>query len=57
MKNFYIIFQNKKKLDFIFIETRTIKDELYGVGKKIGRHEFISSHYRRFIDTNEIKKN
>lgn len=55
-KKFLHHLSKQKKLDFIFIETRTIKDELYGVGKKIGRHEFISSHYRRFIDTNEIKK-
>lgn len=55
-KKFLQNLSKQKKLDFIFIETRTTKDELYGVGKKIGRHEFISSHYRRFIDTKEIKK-
>ena len=54
-KKFLQNLSKQKKLDFIFIETRTTKDELYGTGKKIGRHEFISSHYRRFIDTNEIK--
>ena len=47
--------QTKKNLVNLFIETRTLKDELYGVGKKIGKHEFISSHYRRFIDPKIIK--
>tara|TARA_Y100000590_G_scaffold456882_1_gene608349 strand:+ start:899 stop:1525 length:627 start_codon:yes stop_codon:yes gene_type:complete len=45
-----------KKLEYIFIETRTIFDELYGVGKKISKNEFYSDHYRRFINPKEIKK-
>lgn len=45
-----------KKLEYIFIETRTIYDELYGVGKKMKKNEFFSDHYRRFIDPKEIKK-
>ncbi len=55
------LLKKKNKLDFIFIECRTLKDEFYGVGKKVGKHEFISSHYRRFIDPkvlkNKLKKN
>lgn len=40
----------------IFIEARSIKDEFYGRGKKIGKHEYIyEGHYRRFIDKNEIE--
>jgi len=45
-----------KNLEYLFIESRTLEDDLYGVGKKIGKHEFISSHYRRFIDTKVLKK-
>lgn len=42
----------------IFIEVRSIKDEFYGRGKKIGKNEYIyQGHYRRFIDKNEIEKN
>ena len=46
-----------EKLEYIFIETRTIYDELYGVGRKMKKNEFFSDHYRRFIDPVEIKKN
>lgn len=46
----------QKKLDYLFIETRTINDELYNQGKKIGEHEFITTHYRRFIDSKILKK-
>lgn len=42
-------------MEYIFIETRTIYDELYGVGKKMKKNEFFSDHYRRFIDPKEIK--
>ena len=45
-----------EKLEYIFIETRTIYDELYGVGRKMKKNEFFSDHYRRFIDPVEIKK-
>lgn len=37
-------------LNYIFIEVRSINDEIYGNGRKVGEHEFITSHYRRFID-------
>lgn len=50
----YLVKQNK--LDYIFIETRTIKDDLYNKGTKIGTHEFITSHYRRFINPPELKE-
>jgi len=45
-----------KKLDFIFIETRTIHDELYGEGKKISKYEYFTDHYRRFIEPKRLKK-
>lgn len=58
---------NQKNLEYLFIETRTLDDELYGKGKKVGKHEFvwenkpnkhkyISNHYRRFIDPLILKK-
>lgn len=40
-----------------FIEARSINDDLYGQGEKIGKHEFITDHYRRFIDMNELISN
>ena len=39
------------------IETRTIYDELFGVGKKISENEYLTDHYRRFVNPIEIKKN
>ena len=43
-------------LDYLFIEVRSINDEIYGDGKEVGKHEFITSHYRRFIDPKIIKE-
>lgn len=59
------IFLNKisklPNLEYILIETRSDKDDLFGVGKKISNNEFITDHYRRFINknvlVNKIKKN
>ncbi len=43
-------------MKYIYIEVRTIRDRIYGEGKNIGKHEFITSHYRRFVDPRDIKK-
>ena len=59
-KNFFKKVLKYKKIKFMFIETRTVNDELYKIGKKVGNNEYIASHYRRFIVPklikNEIKK-
>lgn len=55
-KKFLNNLKKQKKLKYIFIETRTIKDDLYGKGKKVGRNEYILTHYRRFIDPKELLK-
>lgn len=34
----------------LFIEARSIRDDLYGVGRQVAEHAFISDHYRRFMD-------
>lgn len=48
-----------KKNGFIYLEFRTIKDNLFNKGKKISKYERITDHYRRFINTkvliNQIK--
>ena len=41
---------NQKNLEWLFIEARTIRDKIYGEGECVGPHEFVTSHYRRFID-------
>ena len=54
------IFLNKMSkitnLKYLFIETRSDKDELCGVGKKISKNEYITDHYRRFINKNDLLK-
>jgi tellurite methyltransferase len=39
-----------KNLEWLFFEARTIRDKIYGQGEQVGEHEFVTSHYRRFID-------
>lgn len=34
----------------VMMEVRTIYDELYGQGREVGKHEFVTDHYRRFVD-------
>ena len=55
-KNLITILNNSKNIKLVMIETRTIYDELCGKGFKIGKNEFITSHYRRFIDPKKLKK-
>ena len=39
----------------IFIEARSIHDDLYGIGKQVDRHTFIyNDHMRRFIDKDDL---
>ena len=47
---------NLSHLTYLFIETRSIKDDLCGVGKKISNNEFITDHYRRFINKTDLVK-
>lgn len=37
-----------------FIEARSTKDPRYGKGRKVSKHAFIDSHYRRFIDITSL---
>lgn len=41
-----------------FIETRSINDELYGKGEKVGKNSYIyDGHYRRFIVKEDLEEN
>lgn len=44
-----------RNLKYLFIEARSIRDGLYGQGDNVGPHEFVTSHYRRFIDPVRLK--
>ncbi|MDD3138665.1 MAG: adenylyl-sulfate kinase [Lachnospiraceae bacterium] len=57
--------QEKRLLDNVYttlckggkflIEARSVNDEIYGKGKKVGEHEFIyNNHYRRFLVMQEL---
>ena len=40
-----------KKGGRIYIEARSVRDDLYGKGEKIGKNEFVyNEHYRRFVE-------
>ena len=45
----------KKKNLYIALEFRTIKDKLMNKGKIISQYERITDHYRRFINTDDLK--
>ncbi len=45
-----------KNNGLFMIEARSTKDPLCGVGKKVGKYEYITTHYRRFIDSNQFVK-
>lgn len=41
----------------LLIEVRSTKDDIYGLGEKIGEHEFIyEGHYRRFVDKDQLEE-
>lgn len=41
----------------LLIEARSTKDSIYGLGEKVGEHEFIyENHYRRFVDKAELEE-
>ncbi|NNF34368.1 MAG: class I SAM-dependent methyltransferase [Saprospiraceae bacterium] len=37
-----------------FIEVRSIKDELYGIGNEVEKDAFVTDHYRRFLELNSF---
>jgi len=39
----------------VLIEVRTIHDELFGIGRKVARNSFVTDHFRRFIEPEELK--
>lgn len=49
-------YSNLKKNGTFFIEARSIKDDLYGIGKKVQKNAYYTDHYRRFIDMNELEQ-
>lgn len=51
------VYFNLKENGKFFIEVRSILDDIYGLGVKVGRNAFIyEKHYRRFIVKKELEK-
>ena len=50
------IAKNFKKKTLVALEFRTTQDELIYHGKKIGKYERITDHYRRFIDVKKFEE-
>lgn len=54
IKNVYKVLKDGGKF---FIEVRSINDEIYGKGKKVGRNSFIyKGHFRRFVVKEELEE-
>ncbi len=53
-RTFNNTYNNLKEGGILFIEVRSIHDELMGQGTQIGPYEYITDHYRRFININEM---
>lgn len=54
LKNVYKVLKDGGKL---FIEVRSVNDEIYGKGKKVGRNSYIyEGHFRRFIVKEELEE-
>jgi cyclopropane fatty-acyl-phospholipid synthase-like methyltransferase len=50
------VYANLKKAGFFFIETRTVKDTIFGKGEPAGRNAYIyQSHYRHFLVKEELE--
>lgn len=60
LKQERIFFSNCKKIlkkdGKIFLEFRTTKDPFFKIGKKLSKYEYISDHYRRFINIKNFEK-
>ena len=51
----FLNLNNAANLKYLFIEARSISDGIYGDGEKVGLHEYVTTHYRRFIDPQKLK--
>jgi tellurite methyltransferase len=40
----------------LFLEARTINDPLCGQGDKVGEGEYVTTHYRRFVEIKDVMK-
>lgn len=38
----------------LFIEVRSVNDDLFGKGKKIAENSFVTDHYRRFVNKEKL---
>ncbi len=48
-------FSSLENNGYLFIEVRSIKDDLYGQGKQVAEDAWQTDHYRRFVKNEEFK--
>lgn len=54
LHNVYKVLKDKGQF---FVEVRSINDDLYGMGEKVGRNSYVyNGHFRRFIIIEELKE-
>lgn len=53
-KAFFNNLERCRNLIYLYIEARSIHDHLYGEGSKVGLHEYVTTHYRRFISSSAL---
>lgn len=52
------VYFSLKEEGMFFIEVRSVKDDLYGLGEEVGRNAYVyNEHYRRFIVMDELIQN
>ncbi len=56
-RTFVNAYNSLKPGGLFFIEVRSIFDELMGEGKEVGEYEYITDHYRRFVEIEQMISN
>lgn len=55
-RSFAWVAKNMRPGGRFFIEARSIRDDLCGVGECVGAHAYMTDHYRRFIDPQVLRE-
>lgn len=51
------VYKVLKQGGLFFVEVRSVNDELYGQGKKVGKNAYIfDGHFRRFVELDQLVK-
>ena len=57
LRNVFQCLKSGKDRGYFFIEVRSVKDEIYGLGDKVGEDSYIyEGHFRRFLRKEELEQ-